>query len=98
MGALALRCDRDFEKMKDIKEMNLLETMRDYPNRVITLAWKLISVKGVALALCSLFIWRGTITGWEAVTLFVLTVLMVIGGREAEKWKRYFGDLRGGKN
>jgi len=83
--------------MKDIREMSLWETIRDYPNRAFTLTWKLISVKGVALGLCSLFIWRGTITGWEAVTLFVLTVLMVIGGREAEKWKRYFSDLKGGK-
>jgi len=82
--------------MKDIKEMGVLETLKDFPNRVFTLTWKLVSVKGVALGICSLFIWRGTITGWEAVTLFVLTLLMVIGGREAEKWQRYFSHLKGG--
>lgn len=80
--------------MKDIKNMGFWETVKDIPNRVITLMWKLLSIKGLALALSTYLIGQGVITGWEAVTLFVLTVLMVIGGREAEKWKRYLKDLK----
>lgn len=77
--------------------MNFLETIKDMPNRLITLLWKLCSVKGLALALAVLLIARSTISGWEAVTLFLLTVLMVIGGREADKWKGYFLDMKNGK-
>ena len=84
--------------MKDIREMKFLETLSDMPNRVVTLLWKLLSVKGVALALAVLLILNKAISGWEAVTLFLLTVLMVIGGREADKWKRYFLDMKNGRS
>ena len=82
--------------MKDIKQMGFWETVRDIPNRIITLIWKLLSVKGVALALSVLLILNESITDWEAVVLFLFVVLMIIGGREAEKWKRYFLDMKNG--
>ena len=84
--------------MKDIRKMNFIETLIDLPNRIITLLWKLCSVKGIALALATLLIIKGTISGWEAVTLFLLTVLMVIGGREADKWKGFFLDMKNGRS
>ena len=79
---------------RDIRDMDVLETILDIPNRIITLVWKLISVKGAALGCTVMFILRGTLGGWEAVTLFVFVTLMVIGGREAEKWQRYFSALK----
>ena len=82
--------------MKDIKQMGFWETVRDIPNRIITLIWKLLSVKGVALALSVLLILNESITDWEAVVLFLFVVLMIIGGREAEKWKRYFLEMKNG--
>ena len=80
--------------MTDIKELSFWQTIRDFPNRFVTLAWKLLSIKGLALGIATYLIRQGTITGWEAVVLFLLTVLMVVGGREAEKWKRYFIEMR----
>ena len=82
--------------MKDIKQMGFWETVRDIPNRIITLVWKLLSVKGVALALAVALILNESITEWEAVVLFLFVVLMIIGGREAEKWKRYFIEMKNG--
>ena len=82
--------------MKDIKQMGFWETVRDIPNRVITLVWKLLSVKGVALGLAVALILNESITEWEAVVLFLFVVLMIIGGREAEKWKRYFIEMKNG--
>ena len=82
--------------MKDIKNMGFWETVRDIPNRIITLVWKLLSVKGVALGLSVCLILNESITDWEAVVLFLFVVLMIIGGREAEKWKRYFLDMKNG--
>ena len=82
--------------MKDIKQMGFWETVRDIPNRIITLIWKLLSVKGVALGLSVALILNESITDWEAVVLFLFVVLMIIGGREAEKWKRYFLDMKNG--
>ena len=82
--------------MKDIKHMGFWETVRDIPNRIITLIWKLLSVKGVALGLSVALILNESITDWEAVVLFLFVVLMIIGGREAEKWKRYFIDMKNG--
>lgn len=81
--------------MKDITEMNFWETLTDMPNRITTLLWKLLSVKGVALGLAVLLIVKGAVTGAQAVALFLITVLMVIGGREADKWKRYFLEMKG---
>lgn len=82
--------------MKDIKQMGFWETVRDIPNRIITLVWKLLSVKGVALGLAVALILNESITEWEAVVLFLFVVLMIIGGREAEKWKRYFIEMKNG--
>lgn len=82
--------------MKDIKCMGFWETVRDIPNRIITLIWKLLSVKGVALGLSVCLILNESITDWEAVVLFLFVVLMIIGGREAEKWKRYFLEMKNG--
>lgn len=83
--------------MKDIKEMSFAETMKDMPNRILTMVWKLLSIKGIALALAVFIITKGILSGWEAVTLFILTVLMVVGGREADKWKNYFIDMKDGR-
>lgn len=83
--------------MKDIKEMSFVETMKDMPNRILTMVWKLLSIKGIALALAVFIITKGILSGWEAVTLFILTVLMVVGGREADKWKNYFIDMKDGR-
>ena len=76
--------------------MGFWETVQDIPNRIITLIWKLLSVKGVALGLSVTLILNESITDWEAVVLFLFVVLMIIGGREAEKWKRYFLDMKNG--
>ena len=76
--------------------MGFWETVRDIPNRIITLIWKLLSVKGVALGLSVCLILNESITDWEAVVLFLFVVLMIIGGREAEKWKRYFLEMKNG--
>lgn len=83
--------------MKDIKQMTFLETLKDMPNRIMTMVWKVFSIKGLALALAVFIITKGILSGWEAVTLFILTVLMVIGGREADKWKNYFLDMKDGR-
>lgn len=80
--------------MTDIKELTFWGTVRDFPNRCVTLIWKVLSIKGLALGLATWLIHSGTISGWEAVVLFILTVLMVIGGREAEKWKRYLIEMK----
>lgn len=80
--------------MTDIRELTFWQTIREFPNRVVTLIWKLCSIKGLALAISTYLIRQETITGWEAVVLFLTTVLMVVGGREAEKWKGYFIEMK----
>lgn len=83
--------------MSDIRDLNFWQTILDLPNRFVTLIWKLFSVKGIALAASIYLIKTNAVGGWEAVVLFLFTVIMVIGGREAEKWKRYLIEIKNGK-
>lgn len=72
--------------MKDIKEMNFTETLKDIPNRVITLIWKLLSVKVVVLSAAFYLVFAGIVAGWNAVALLLFMALIVIFGRESLKF------------
>ena len=81
--------------MSDIKEMNVWQTIKDLPNRVLTLVWKMLSVKGMALVGAWFLVKSGAVSGWEAVVLYLFITLMVIGGREASKWMDRLKELKG---
>lgn len=81
--------------MKDIKEMNFIETVKDLPNRITTLIWKMLSIKFAGLAFSGWLVWTGKITGWYAVVLLLVTFLIVVFGREAIKWLEILKDLKG---
>lgn len=72
--------------MKDIKEMTGWETLKDIPNRLITLLWKNLSIKGEFLIMAFWLILSGNITGWHAVVVFLFSGLIVIFGRDSIKW------------
>jgi len=80
--------------MTDVKDMNFWQTAKDLPNRLITFVWKMLSVKGAALVATFFLIRNDAFNSWEQVVVWVLVVLMVIGGREADKWKDVFLSLR----
>ncbi len=72
--------------MNDIKELGFVETIKDFPNRIITLIWKMLSVKFMGLVFVMWLILSDKVTEWYAVVLFLFTFLIVIFGREALKW------------
>ncbi len=72
--------------MKDIKEMNFLETLKDIPNRVITLIWKLLSVKVMIMGASFWLVFDEKLEGWFAVVLLLVMALIVIFGRESLKF------------
>lgn len=80
--------------MKNIKEMNFLETVKDFPNRIVTLLWKMLSVKFFGLAFSGWLVASGKIEGWYGVVLFLFTFLIVVFGREAIKWLEILKGLK----
>lgn len=72
--------------MKDIKEMTFLETVKDFPNRIVTLIWKMLSVKFLGLIMSAWLIYSGKVTGKEAVWLFCITFFFLVMGREMFKY------------
>jgi hypothetical protein len=73
-------------EMKDIKEMTFLETLKDIPNRAVTLIWKLMSVKVMIMAGAFYLVISGKVDGWNGVVLILFMALIVIFGREAIKF------------
>ncbi|MCK5612663.1 hypothetical protein KAR91_62905 [Candidatus Pacearchaeota archaeon] len=82
------------KKMKDIKELNLWQTILDLPNRIVTMIWKMISIKVGVLVVAIWLIQSDKIEGWHAVVLFLFTALIVIFGREAIKWLEILKGLK----
>lgn len=72
--------------MKSIKEFDFVKTILSFPNRIITLIWKMMSIKFVGLAFVMWAIYDGKVQDWYAVILFLFTFLIVVFGREALKW------------
>ncbi len=71
--------------MEDIKEMGLLATVKDMPNRLVTLVWKMLSVKFMGLVMALWLIYTGKIEGSAAVALFCITFFLLVMGREIFK-------------
>lgn len=72
--------------MKEVKDMNFKETLKDIPNRIITLVWKLLSVKVLVLSGAFYLVFAGIVDGWNGVVLLLFMALIVIFGREAIKF------------
>ncbi len=72
--------------MKDIKDMTGWETIKDIPNRIITLIWKLLSVKVIVLTGAFYLVFAGIVEGWHGVVLLIFMALIVIFGRESLKF------------
>ena len=72
--------------MKDIKEMNFVETLKDIPNRLITLVWKMLSVKVMIMGASFWLVFDEKLEGWFAVVLLLVMALIVIFGRESLKF------------
>ena len=80
--------------MKDIRELNFWQTLKDIPNRAVTMLWKLLGVKGVVLAMVFYFVKSGTVTGQYAVWIFAVGVVVVIGANETKRWLPILGELK----
>jgi hypothetical protein len=72
--------------MKKLNDMNFKETIKDIPNRVLTLIWKLFSVKVLILIASFWLVFTGKLEGWFAVVLLLVMALIVIFGRESIKF------------
>lgn len=72
--------------MKDIKELGFLGTLKDLPNRILTLVWKLFSVKVLIMIASFWLVFTDKLEGWFAVILLLVMALIVIFGREAIKF------------
>lgn len=80
--------------MKDIKEMGFVETVKDFPNRILTLVWKMISVKFIGFMAAMWLIYSGKISGSEAVALFCISFFFLTLGREMFKYIDKFKGLK----
>lgn len=69
--------------MKDIKEKNALETLKDIPNRIVSLVWNLISRWGIILGLTFFLIYRGFLDNWYAVVAWLVFSLFFLFKTEA---------------
>jgi hypothetical protein len=76
--------------MTDIKEMGFVQTLKDLPNRFITLLWKMLSVKFMGFVMAVWLIWTDKITGGEAVALFCISFFFLALGREMFKYIKDF--------
>jgi hypothetical protein len=72
--------------MTDIKEMGFVQTLKDLPNRFITLLWKMLSVKFMGFVMAVWLIWTDKVTGAEAVALFCISFFFLALGREMFKY------------
>lgn len=72
--------------MKKLNEMTCLETAKDIPNRIITLIWKLFSVKVLIMIAAFWLVFTDKLEGWFAVVLLLVMALIVIFGRESIKF------------
>jgi len=72
--------------VKDIKEMGFVETFKDMPNRLMTLIWKLMSIKVLIMTASFWLVFSKKLEGWYGVVLILVTALIVIFGREAIKF------------
>ena len=79
---------------KNIKEMNFIETLKDFPNRIITLVWKMLSIKFMGFLFSVYLILSDKVTGWHAVALFCTTFFFLVLGREALKWLEVIKGLK----
>jgi len=80
--------------MKNIKEMGFLDTLKDLPNRILTLLWKMMSIKFMGLVFVMWLILSEKVAEWYAVVLFLFTFLFVVLGREALKWLEVLKGLK----
>jgi hypothetical protein len=76
--------------MTDIKEMGFVQTLKDLPNRFITLLWKMLSVKFMGFVMAVWLIWTDKVTGTEAVALFCISFFFLALGREMFKYIKDF--------
>lgn len=72
--------------MNKINEMGLIETLKDIPNRILTLLWKLFSVKVLIMIASFWLVFTGKLQGWFAVVILLVMALIVIFGRESIKF------------
>lgn len=80
--------------MKNIKDMSFLETIKDFPNRIVTLVWKMLSIKFMGFLMAVWMIGTDKVTGWHAVALFCITFFFLVLGREALKWLEVIKGLK----
>lgn len=72
--------------MKKLNDMSFKETFKDIPNRIITLIWKLFSVKVMIMIASFWLVFSEKIQDWYAVVLLLVMALIVIFGRESIKF------------
>jgi len=72
--------------MKDIKEKTAWEVIKDLPARLLRLFWKLLSRKGVVLALTIWLIKTKTFPEGSEPYIFGFIVLLVLFGIEGLKF------------
>jgi len=72
--------------MKDIKEKTAWEVIKDIPARLLRLIWKLLSRKGIVLALTVWLIKSDTFPEGSEPYIFGFIVLLVLFGIEGLKF------------
>jgi hypothetical protein len=80
--------------MTNIKEAGFIETIKDFPNRIITLVWKMLSIKFIGFLMAVWMIVTNKVEGWHAVALFCITFFFLVLGREALKWLEVIKGLK----
>jgi hypothetical protein len=63
--------------------MTAWETLKDFPNRVISLIWNLTSRWGVALGATYFLITRGVVDNWYAAIVWIVFLLFYLFKTEA---------------
>jgi len=59
-----------------------LETLKNLPNRVLTLLWKVLGWKGLFVGLTVLMIWVGKIPGAAIPYVWIALVILILFGQK----------------
>lgn len=68
---------------KNKAEMGAVETLKDIPNRLLSLVWNLVSRWGVALGLTFFLIMKGYLQDWYSVLTWIIFMLFYLFKTEA---------------
>ena len=86
--------EKKIDLLTPISEKTTVQTLKELPNRFVTLIWKLLSFKGLGFATAVVLVATGRLSNWYAVVTFLFTFLFAVLGREVFKYLKDIKELK----